>query len=117
MQTLGPGIMYAGAAIGVSHLVQSTRAGAGYGFALVWAVVVVHLLKYPFFEFGHRYTAATGESLLVGYRRVGRWALIGYLLIALGLSIPTTAVLTIVTAGMASQMFAVSLAPSRTSSR
>ena len=103
--------MYAGAAIGVSHLVQSTRAGAGYGFALVWAVVVVHLLKYPFFEFGHRYTAATGESLLVGYRRVGRWALIGYLLIALGLSIPTAAVLTIVTAGMASQMFAVNLTP------
>ena len=101
--------MYAGAAIGVSHLVQSTRAGAGYGFALLWAVVIVHLLKYPFFEFGHRYGAATGESLLVGYRRVGRWALIGYLLVALGLSIPTAAVLTIVTAGMATQMFTVDL--------
>ncbi len=54
LQALGPGIMYAGAAIGVSHLVQSTRAGAGYGFALVWAVVAVHLFKYPFFEYGHR---------------------------------------------------------------
>jgi len=103
--------MYAGAAIGVSHLVQSTRAGANYGFTLVWAVIVVHLFKYPFFEFGHRYTAATGESLLVGYRRVGRWALISYLIIALGLSIPTAAVLTIVTAGMASQTVAVSLTP------
>ena len=109
LQAVGPGIMYAGAAIGVSHLVQSTRAGAGYGFALVWAVVVVHLFKYPFFEFSHRYTAATGESLLVGYRRVGRWALIGFLLIALGLSIPTAAVLTLVTAGMAAQMFAANL--------
>ena len=94
--------MYAGAAIGVSHLVQSTTAGAKYGFALVWAVILVHLLKYPFFEYGHRYAAATGESLLVGYRRVGRWALISFLLIAFGLSIPTAAVLTIVTAGMAS---------------
>ena len=106
--------MYAGAAIGVSHLVQSTRAGAGYGFALVWAVVVVHLFKYPFFEFAHRYTAGTGESLLVGYRRVGNWALIGFLLIAFGLSIPTAAVLTIVTAGMASSAisgFAVGLSP------
>jgi len=103
--------MYAGAAIGVSHLVQSTRAGAGYGFALVWAVIIVHLLKYPFFEFSHRYTAATGESLLVGYRRVGRWALVSYLLVALALSMPTTAVLTIVTAGMASQMIGVNLAP------
>ena len=109
MQAVGPGIMYAGAAIGVSHLVQSTRAGAGYGFALVWAILAVHLLKYPFFEYGHRYAAATGESLLAGYRRVGRWALIGYLAVAFGLSIPTAAVLTIVTAGMASQLLAIEL--------
>ncbi len=109
LKAIGPGVMYAGAAIGVSHLVQSTRAGAGYGFTLVWAVVLVHLLKYPFFEFGHRYTAATGDSLLVGYRRVGRWALIGFLVVALGLSIPTAAVLTIVTAGMASQLFTADL--------
>ncbi|MBU0718504.1 MAG: divalent metal cation transporter [Planctomycetes bacterium] len=103
--------MYAGAAIGVSHLVQSTRAGAGYGFALVWAVVVVHLLKYPFFEYGHRYAAATGENLLIGYQRIGRWALITYLVVALGLSIPTAAVLTVVSAGMASQVFAMNLTP------
>jgi Mn2+/Fe2+ NRAMP family transporter len=106
--------MYAGAAIGVSHLVQSTRAGAGYGFALVWVVIVVHLLKYPFFEFAHRYTAATGENLLVGYARVGRWALISFLAVALALSIPSAAVLTIVTAGMASSAlggFAVNLTP------
>ncbi len=103
--------MYAGAAIGVSHLVQSTRAGAEYSFSLVWAIVIVHLVKYPFFEFGHRYAVATGESLLMGYRRVGRWALIGFMAVALALSIPTAAVLTIVTAGMATQMLAVELGP------
>jgi Mn2+/Fe2+ NRAMP family transporter len=111
MAALGPGIMYAGAAIGVSHLVQSTRAGAGWGFALVWAVVAVHLFKYPFFEYGHRYAAATGESLLAGYRRVGRWALVGFLVVAFALSIPTTAVLTIVTAGLASQLVPAGLTP------
>jgi Mn2+/Fe2+ NRAMP family transporter len=111
LQALGPGIMYAGAAIGVSHLVQSTRAGAGWGFALVWAVVAVHLFKYPFFEYGHRYAAATGESLLAGYRRVGRGALVGFLLVAFGLSIPTAAVVTIVTAGLASQLVPVDLSP------
>ena len=111
-QALGPGIMYAGAAIGVSHLVQSTRAGAGYGFSLIWAVIIVHVLKYPFFEYAHRYTAATGESLLRGYRRVGRWALLCYLVIAFGLSIPTAAVLTIVTAGMAALMLPVNLTTS-----
>lgn len=109
LKALGPGIMYAGAAIGVSHLVQATTAGARFGFALIWAVILVHLLKYPFFEYGHRYAAATGESLLAGYRRVGRWALIAFLLVALGLSMPTAAVLTIVTAGMASQLVTANL--------
>lgn len=61
----------AGAAIGVSHIVQSTRAGATYGMGMVLLVIVVNLLKYPFFEAGHRYTVATGESLLHGYRRLG----------------------------------------------
>ncbi|MGD2109013.1 MAG: Nramp family divalent metal transporter [Phycisphaerae bacterium] len=108
-KTIGPGIMYAGAAIGVSHLVQATRAGAGYGFGLVWVVLLVHLVKYPFFEFAHRYTAATGESLLVGYRRIGRWALVMYMVVAFGLSIPTAAALTVVTAGMASQLIPANL--------
>jgi len=106
-QALGPGIVYAGAAIGVSHLVQATRAGASYGFTLVWAVIIVNLFKYPFFELGHRYTAATGESLLAGYRRVGKWAVISFLLIAFFLGLPTVAAVTLVTSGLASQMVPV----------
>jgi len=106
---LGPGIMYAGAAIGVSHLVQSTRAGATYGYALVWAVVAAHLLKYPFFEFGHRYAAATGGNLLHGYQRVGRWALPVYLLVACALGLPSITLLAVVTAGMASQVLDVGI--------
>ena len=35
LQTLGPGILFASTAIGVSHLIQSTRAGAEYGFSLL----------------------------------------------------------------------------------
>ncbi len=106
---LGPGIIYAGAAIGVSHLVQSTRAGATYGYALVWAIVAAHLLKYPFFEFGHRYAAGTGENLLCGYRRVGRWALPVYLLVACALGLPSITLLAVVTAGMATQIIAVDI--------
>ncbi len=45
LQAVGPGILFAGAAIGVSHLVQATRAGAAYGFDLVWAVVLALLFK------------------------------------------------------------------------
>ena len=34
LKTLGPGILFASTCIGVSHLVQSTRAGALAGFGL-----------------------------------------------------------------------------------
>ena len=35
LKNLGPGLLFAGAAIGVSHLVQSTRAGADFGLGLI----------------------------------------------------------------------------------
>ena len=60
LKHLGPGLLFAGAAIGVSHLVQSTRAGADFGFGLIWALVLIHIIKYPFFQFGPRYATATG---------------------------------------------------------
>jgi len=82
-RAFGPGLLWAAAAIGVSHLVQSTRAGADAGFGLAGVIVLALVLKYPFFEYGPRYAAATGESLVEGYLRVGRWALWLYLLITL----------------------------------
>ncbi len=81
--SFGPGLMWAATAIGVSHLVQATRAGAMAGFGLAGIVLAALILKYPFFEFGPRYAAATGTSLLEGYRRIGRWALGTYLAITL----------------------------------
>ena len=74
IKVMGPGLLYAGAAIGVSHLVQSTRAGAGFGFELVWIIIIANVLKYPFFEFAPRYTSATGENLIRGYEKIGQWA-------------------------------------------
>ena len=49
VKTLGPGLLFAGAAVGVSHLVQSTRAGADFGFGLLWAILIAAFFKYPFF--------------------------------------------------------------------
>ncbi len=80
-KAIGPGILVACAAIGGSHLVWSTRAGADYGWKLVGLVLLANLLKFPFFLYGQRYTAATGESLLDGYRRQGRVYLLLFLLI------------------------------------
>ena len=67
LKSLGPGLLYAGAAIGVSHLVQSTKAGATYGYVLIVAIVLAHIFKYPFFAIGPRYAKATGTSLVTGY--------------------------------------------------
>lgn len=80
-KAIGPGILVACAAVGGSHLVWSTRAGADYGWKLVGLVLLANLLKYPFFLYGQRYTAATGESLLDGYRRQGRFSLFLFLAI------------------------------------
>jgi Mn2+/Fe2+ NRAMP family transporter len=70
-KALGPGILVACAAVGGSHLVWSTRAGAQFGWSLLWLVLLANVLKFPFFLFGQRYTSATGESLLAGYHRHG----------------------------------------------
>jgi Mn2+/Fe2+ NRAMP family transporter len=70
-KALGPGILIACAAVGGSHLVWSTRAGAQFGWSLLWLVLLANVLKFPFFLFGQRYTSATGESLLAGYYRHG----------------------------------------------
>ena len=101
LRAVGPGILFAGAAIGVSHLVQSTRAGAGWGFGLAWAVVLAMVCKYPFIEAGHRYTVAAGESLLEGYLRLGRGALAVFMLVVVGSAFITMAAVTAVTAGLA----------------
>jgi Mn2+/Fe2+ NRAMP family transporter len=99
-KAFGPGILFASTCIGVSHLVQSTRAGADYGFELVLFIVLANLFKYPFFEFGSRYAAATGQHLLEGYIRQGRWAIWLYFLISLVATFTVTAAVTFVTAGM-----------------
>jgi Mn2+/Fe2+ NRAMP family transporter len=105
LQSLGPGLLFAGAAIGVSHLVQSTRAGAEFGFGLIWALLLVHLFKYPFFQFGPRYAAATGETLLDGYKKLGKSVLIIYYILNFATMFTIQAAVTIVTAGLASQLF------------
>jgi Mn2+/Fe2+ NRAMP family transporter len=80
---LGPGILLAATSIGASHLALSPQAGALFGFQLLWLVLVCHLFKYPAFEFGPRYAAATGQSLLAGYAQAPgprMWALYMFLL-------------------------------------
>ena len=104
-QKLGPGLLFAGAAIGVSHLVQSTKAGANFGYGLLWALLLINLIKYPFFQFGPRYATATGESLLDGYKKLGKNVLKIYALLTFATMFTIQTAVTIVTAGIASSLF------------
>lgn len=75
LAVLGPGILYTAAAVGVSHLVYATRAGAVYGLAMIPFILVFFLLKYPALRFGNEFAAATGHSLVDSYIGFGRWTL------------------------------------------
>jgi Mn2+/Fe2+ NRAMP family transporter len=104
LKSIGPGLLFAAASVGVSHLVQSTRAGAGFGLSLLPVALLALVLKYPLFEFGQRYAVATGTSLLEGYRQQGRWTLVIYLLLTLGTMFTVVAAVTYVSAGLAIQL-------------
>tara|TARA_B100001778_G_scaffold36188_1_gene26281 strand:+ start:841 stop:2067 length:1227 start_codon:yes stop_codon:yes gene_type:complete len=105
LKKLGPGLLFAGAAIGVSHLVQSTRAGADFGWGLVWALLLINVFKYPFFQYGPRYAISTGKTLLDGYYRLGKGYLWFYFILNFATMFTIQTAVTIVTAGLASELF------------
>lgn len=108
-QSLGPGLIMAAAAIGVSHLVQSTRAGADYGFALVWAVLLANLFKYPFLEYGPRYAIATGKNLIQGYASMHPAAYWIFGLFTISTMFAVHAAVTMVTASLATNLTGIDL--------
>jgi Mn2+/Fe2+ NRAMP family transporter len=107
IKKLGPGLIFAGAAIGVSHLVQSTRAGADFGYGWIWALFLINALKYPFFRFAPLYTTVTGHNLIDGYAKLGKWVLGFYFVMTLVTMFTIQAAVTIVTAGLASNLFGI----------
>lgn len=108
IHSLGPGLMFASACIGTSHLVLSTRAGAHHGMIFLLIIILALLFKYPFFEFGPRYAHATGHSLLHGYKKQGKWAVIVYFLIIAINMFAVPAAVGAVCAGILSTMMGMS---------
>jgi len=105
LRNLGPGLLFASMAIGTSHLVLSTKAGAQYGWVMVIPIILANVLKYPFFEFGIRYTNVTGRSLIEGYLRRGKGWLWLYAFITLMTTFTILAALYVVTAGLFINLF------------
>ena len=104
-KTLGPGILFASTAIGVSHLVQSTRAGANYGFSLLIFIIIANIFKYPFFEFASRFSNATEKSIIEGYKILGKRIIWIYLIITLVSMFFISSAVGAVTAGFLQNLF------------
>ena len=97
---LGPGIVMASAAVGGSHIIASTQAGAIYGWELVSIVILANLFKYPFFRFGVQYTLDTGNTLLEGYRQQGKFYLWLFLALNIFATVINTAAVGLLTAAI-----------------
>ncbi|MFM2482618.1 divalent metal cation transporter [Celerinatantimonas sp. YJH-8] len=109
IKVLGPGMLMAAAAIGGSHLVASTQAGARYGWHLVGLIILVNLLKYPFYRSGFTYPMATGQSLLHGYLLMGRRYLALSFLLNLFASVVSCAALVMFSASLLSYFLPIQL--------
>ncbi|WP_178988775.1 NRAMP family divalent metal transporter [Winogradskyella schleiferi] len=107
LKNLGPGLLFASMAIGTSHLVLSTKAGAQYGWIMIIPIILANVLKYPFFEFGIRYTNVTGKSIIEGYHKRGKGYLWLYALITLITSVAGPAALCSITAGLFINLFGI----------
>jgi len=102
IRSLGPGIMMAAAAVGGSHLVASTKAGAIYGWQLAALIILVNLFKYPFFKAGIQYTLGTGQSLVEGYSNLGRPYLVIFSILSAISAVVNTAALLLFSASLLS---------------
>ena len=100
-KALGPGILMASAAVGGSHIVASTQAGAIYGWQLAIIIILANLFKYPFFRFGVQYTLSSNKTLLEGYQEK-RWTvyLVVFFILNVIATMINTAAVGIVTAAI-----------------
>lgn len=107
IQNIGPGLLFASMAIGTSHLVLSTKAGAQYGWVMIFPILIANILKYPFFEFGVRYTNVTNKTLIEGYLNRGKKYLWFYAIITFITTFTILAALYTVTSGLFINLFQI----------
>lgn len=104
-EKFGPGFLFAASAVGVSHLVQSSRAGADYGFSLAWVLMLACVIKYPTFRFAADYAVAVREGLIAAYQQQGRWVLAILILILPADMFVGSAAVALVSAGIVKSVF------------
>jgi Mn2+/Fe2+ NRAMP family transporter len=97
----GPGIVIAVTGVGAGDMVSSLVAGTDFGMVLLWAVVLGAILKYFLTEGIGRWYMASGQTILQGWRSIGRvaiWYFVVYLFIVtfvFGAAVTSTAALAV----------------------
>lgn len=76
LRQVGPGIMAAATGVGAGDLVATMVAGSKYGYTLLWAVFLGTAFKLALGEAVGRWHLTSGQTILSGWRTLGRWALI-----------------------------------------
>lgn len=104
-------MLFAAASMGASHLIQSTRAGANYGFVMLSVVLLICIIKYPFFEYAQRFTVVTNKTLLEGYAYLGRWILLLYIVVTALKSFLMVATVSFVAANIFSYTIGATISP------
>ena len=105
----GPGILMATAAIGGSHLISSTQAGALYGWQLAIMIILANVFKYPFFRFATDYVYDTGESLIAGYAKRSKVYLWVYFILSILSAVISTGAVSLLAAVILGFMLPASL--------
>ena len=97
LRSLGPGFVYALTVLGTGDLVSHSAAGAGYGYALLWAIPMTLIFRFVWISVSAKYVLVTGETLLEGYARLGRgmlWIILVSIIVIGHLDIMTQIIMT-----------------------
>lgn len=72
-QSIGPSFILLGLALGSGELILWPYLAANYGLGLLWGALLGITFQYFLNTEVMRYTLAWGESVFVGFRKMGRW--------------------------------------------
>jgi Mn2+/Fe2+ NRAMP family transporter len=70
--SLGPGLVFALAVVGMGDFVTNASLGALYGYSFLWLLVLGVAFRFTWLDTSARYALATGEGLVEGLARLGR---------------------------------------------
>ena len=79
LASVGPSFVYILTALGAGDIVSNATAGASYGYQLIWALGLTLIFRFIWVNISAKYVLVTGESLLAGYGRLGRWVPLSFL--------------------------------------